>query len=174
MTLFEVLYGHKPPTHLPYVPHSSLVETVDRSLQARESTIRLLKHHLMLAQSRMKSQADKHRCDRVFEVGNRVFVKLQPYRQLSLKNHAYHKLNPKYFGPFVVLKRVGSVAYKLQLPPQARIHNTFHVSQLKKHIRDKPVVPDLPVALSSHGYVVLEPESILETRTLHKGVSAST
>lgn len=61
MTPFEVVYGQKPPIHLPYVAHSSLVEEVNISLQARESPIRLLKHHLQRAQSRMKEQADKKR-----------------------------------------------------------------------------------------------------------------
>nr|XP_009790845.1 PREDICTED: uncharacterized protein LOC104238238 [Nicotiana sylvestris] len=51
LTPFEVLYGQKPPLHMPYIPYNSMVEEVDRSLQAREATIRLLKHHLALAQS---------------------------------------------------------------------------------------------------------------------------
>lgn len=171
LTPFEVLYGQKPPTHFPYIPHSSLVDTVDRSLQARESTIRLLKHHLLRAQDGMKAQADKNRCDRVFAVGDSVFVKLQPYRQLSLKSHVYHKLNPKYFGPFVVLKRIGSVAYRLQLPSPAKIHDVFHVSQLKKCTGNTLAIPTLPVTLSPHGYVVLEPEAILDTRSIKKGNS---
>lgn len=61
MTPFEVVYGQKPPLYLPYVAHHSMADQVDRSLQARESTIRLLKHHLQLAQCRMKSQVDKKR-----------------------------------------------------------------------------------------------------------------
>lgn len=168
MTPFEVLYGQKPPLHLPYIPHSSMVNQVDRSLQARETTIRLLKHHLLLAQSRMKAQADKHRTLRSFNVGDMVFVKLQLYRQISLKNHSYHKLSPRYFGPFRILKRVGTVAYQLDLPPQAKIHHTFHVSQLKSQIGTAPVTPNLPISLSPHGYIVLEPEGSLDKRVLTK------
>lgn len=100
-----------------------------------------------------------------------VFVKLQPYRQLSLKRHSYviSQVEPQVFGPCKVLQKIGTVAYQLELPVHAKIHNTFHVSQLKKHIDDKPAVPDLPVALSSHEHIILEPKSIVDTRKLQKG-----
>ncbi|XP_075102818.1 uncharacterized protein LOC142177568 [Nicotiana tabacum] len=80
LTPFEVLYGQKPPLHMPYIPYSSMVGEVDRSLQAREATIRLLKHHLALAQSRIKALANKKRSFREFAVGDVVFIRLQPYR----------------------------------------------------------------------------------------------
>ncbi|XP_075099028.1 uncharacterized protein LOC142175920 [Nicotiana tabacum] len=163
-SLFE-----KPPTHMPYVTYSSLVEEVDKSLQARESTIRLLKHHLQLAQSRMKSHADKERSFREFAMGDMVFVRLQPYRQMSLKGQSYHKMSPKYFGLFLVIKRIGFVAYQLDLPAHAKIHSTLYVSQLKKHIGVGTLVAELLVALSPHGYIVLESESILESRVVPKG-----
>lgn len=63
-TPLEVLYGQSPPLHIPYLPQGSMIEVVDRSLQARESTIRVLKHHLLLAQQRMKTQADNKRFER--------------------------------------------------------------------------------------------------------------
>ncbi|OIT33587.1 hypothetical protein A4A49_53023 [Nicotiana attenuata] len=84
--------------------------------------------------SKMKALADKMRSFREFAVGDMVFVRLQPYIQMSLKGHSYHKLSPKHFASFRVLKRIGSVAYQLQLPPHAKIHSTFHVSQCKKHV----------------------------------------
>lgn len=64
------------------MPLDSQLEVVDRILQAREATLRTVKFHLLRAQNRMKSQADKGRTDRNYEVGDWVYVKLQPYRQL--------------------------------------------------------------------------------------------
>ncbi|XP_058774449.1 uncharacterized protein LOC131648737 [Vicia villosa] len=79
----------------------------------------------------MIQQADKHRTDRIFAIGDYVYLKLQPYKQTSMKAHGNHKLLPMFYGPFMVEDRIGSTAYQLQLPPTAAIHNIFHVSQLK-------------------------------------------
>lgn len=66
------------------------------------------------------------------------------------------KLGPKFYGPFQVLSKVGTVAYRLQLPPGARLHDVFHVGLLKPFVGTLPVsVPQLPS--SHHGRVCLEP-----------------
>jgi len=79
----------------------------------------------------MKRQADKGRSERVFSVGDKVVLKLQPYVQSSLLRRANHKLSFRFFGPFNILEKIGPVAYKLELPPSSSIHPVFHVSQLK-------------------------------------------
>ena len=68
-TPFEVLYGQTPPIHMPYLPGESSVEAVDRTMQATEQVVNMLKFHLKRAQDRMKSLADHHRNDRNFEEG---------------------------------------------------------------------------------------------------------
>ncbi|XP_066341562.1 uncharacterized protein [Miscanthus floridulus] len=92
----------------------------------------------------MKRQADKHRVDRQFAVGDSVFLKLQPYVQSYVARRAHHKLSFKFFGPFRIVERIGKVAYKLLLPPGASIHPVFHVSQLKNSPGSQPVSASLP------------------------------
>jgi hypothetical protein len=100
----------------------------------------LIKHNLARAQQRMKYQADKHRQERRFEVGDWVYVKLQPYVQMSVVRRSNQKLSYKYFGPFLILQQVGPVAYKLQMPETSQIHPVIHVSQLKKALSPDTVV----------------------------------
>jgi hypothetical protein len=73
-------------------------------------------------------------------VGDMVYLKLQPFRQNNFGLHQSLKLTPKYYGPFIVLEKIGPSAYKLQLHESVEIHPIFHVSQLKKHLGPK-VVP---------------------------------
>jgi hypothetical protein len=76
----------------------------------------------------MKRQADKGRSERQFQVGDQVYLKLQPYVQSSLAPRSNQKLAFKFFGPYPVVRRIGSVAYKLKLPDDSSIHPVFHVS----------------------------------------------
>ncbi|CAL9238184.1 unnamed protein product, partial [Arabidopsis halleri] len=121
-TPFEIIYGQPPPLHLPYLPGESSSKVIDRSLQKREELITMLKFHMLRAQNRMKQSADSHRSSREFKIGDYVYLKLQPYRQHSMKNlKVPHKLSPRFYGPFCVKDRVGKVAYKLSLPPGSAI-----------------------------------------------------
>jgi len=91
-------------------------------------------------------QADKHRSERSFAMGDMVYLKLQPYIQTSIATRASHKLSFRYFGPYLVIAKVGAVAYKLQLPEHTNIHPVFHVSLLKKALPSTTQVSsDLPV-----------------------------
>jgi hypothetical protein len=76
---------------------------------------RLTQQHLLHAQHRMKNQADKHRSERSFEVGDWVFIKLQPYVQSSLAPRANQKLAFKFFGPYQIAAKVGSCCLQVVL-----------------------------------------------------------
>jgi hypothetical protein len=101
-------------------------------LEERRRIDRLLKENISKANSRMKHMADKHRSDWTFEVGDGIFLKLQPYKRHSLAHRKNKKLASKYFGPYQVIEKVGEVAYLL--PPGAKVHPVFHVSLLKRQL----------------------------------------
>ena len=114
----------------------------------------------------MKQQADQHRSERSFDVGDWVFLWLQPSKQMSLKQAKKdNKLSPKYYGPYKVLQKVGTMAYKLELPASSRVHPFFHVSCLKKVIGENLPVQTILPELDEEGKIILEPEAVTETRT---------
>ncbi|KAA3470567.1 reverse transcriptase [Gossypium australe] len=82
----------------------------------------------------MKQTTDGRGSDREFQVGDYVYLKLQPYWQHTVRMLLNQKLSPKCFGLYPVEAKVGNVAYQLKLPLGSRIHPTFHISQLKKHV----------------------------------------
>ncbi|CAL9217276.1 unnamed protein product, partial [Arabidopsis halleri] len=128
----------------------------------------MLKFHLLRAQNRMKQYADSHRSQREFQVGDSVYLKLQPYRQQSLKTKGVpHKLSPRFYGPFRVTDKVGTVAYKLELPQGTAIHNVFHVSQLKLCPNPPSEAPVMPQYLTDVGNAK-EPEAILEKKMVNR------
>ncbi|GJS12231.1 retrotransposable element Tf2 [Tanacetum coccineum] len=92
---------------IPYVSGESRVDIVDRALTAREDVIQALRFHLKRTHDRMKAQANKHRSDREFIVGDWVYLKLQPHRQVSMRMGKYNKLTPYYYGPFQLKKCKG-------------------------------------------------------------------
>lgn len=129
----------------------------------------LLQQHLARAKQRMKSQADKRRSERVFQVGDMVFLKLQPYVQTTVAPRSSQKLSFRYFGPYHILARVGSVAYKLDLPASSAVHPTFHVSQLKKAI---PPTTQVTTDLPDPDDRLQVPIEILQKRVILRGVRA--
>ena len=85
---------------------------------------------------------------------------------MSLKqSNKDNKLAPKYYDPYKVLQKIGSMDYKLELPATSRVHPVFHVSYLKKVIGDKIPIQTIFPELDEEGKLILEPKKIYETRT---------
>ena len=166
MSPFEAVYGQAPPQHLPYLPGETKVAVVARSLEEREKMLLVLKFHLLRAQHRMQQVANDHRTDRSFNVGDYVFVKLQPYRQNSVVHRSNQKLAPKYYGPYEIIDRCGKVAYKLRLPESSQVHPVFHVSQLKIVVGDVHTSTALPSL--NNELLVKEPEFIIERKMVKR------
>jgi hypothetical protein len=86
--------------------------------------------------------------ERQFQLIDWVFLKLQPYVQLSLVSRATQKLAFKFFGAFKIIGKVGNVAYRLLLPDSTTVHPVFHVARLKKAILlSEEATSDLPSPL---------------------------
>lgn len=86
------------------------------------------KDHLHKAQDRMKGFADRRGGEVQFQVGDQVFLKMQPYRFRSLVTRQNEKLSPYFYEPHKVLEKIGTTTYHLLLPPTTKIHSIFHVS----------------------------------------------
>jgi hypothetical protein len=111
----------------------------------------------------MKHTHDKQHRELKFEVGDWVWLRLNHWAASSVRQGDKSKLGTKYFGLYMVLDCIGDVSYKLQLPPQARIHNVFLVSFLKKFQGDPPAMPPaLPPMV--RGRVVSVPDMIIRTK----------
>ena len=114
----------------------------------------------------MKQDAYQHRSERSFDVGDWVFLRLQTYKQMSLKQAKKdNKLSPKYYGPYKVLQNIGTMAYKMELHASSRVHPIFHVSCLKKVIGDKIPVQTIFPKIDEEVKIIWEPETVTETRT---------
>ncbi|KAH9770903.1 Integrase catalytic domain-containing protein [Citrus sinensis] len=170
MTPFEAVYGIPPPHLVTYVPGTSRVQAVDEYLRDRDTILRELRHNLSLARQRMKSHTDLKRWEVSFEVGDYVYLKLQPYRQTSVAFRASMKLAPRFFGPYYIIGKVGTVAYRLALPPSSQIHNVFHVSMLRKHLGPIHTSASNQLPHVSDDFTILpQPKAILDRRVIQKG-----
>ena len=108
-----------------------------------------------MAQIRQKSYADVRRRPLEFEVGDHVFLKVLPKRGV-VRFVKRGKLSPRFIGPFEILERVGTVAYRLALPPNmSGVHEVFHVSMLRRYTPD-------PVHVMDWGEIEVDTDGIFE------------
>ncbi|GKF20675.1 hypothetical protein Tco_0069313, partial [Tanacetum coccineum] len=132
-------------------------------IQETTEKIIQIKQRMQVARDRQKSYADLKHKPMEFQVGDKVMLEVSPWKGV-VRFGKRGKLNPRYVGPFKVVERVGEVAYKLELPEElSRVHNTFHVSNLKKCHADKPLAVQLDgLNLDDKLYFVEEPVEIVD------------
>ena len=127
--------------------------------------VSLIRQRLLTAQSRQKSYADVRRRPLEFEVGDHVFLKVMPKRGV-VRFGKRGKLSPRFIGPFEVLERIDTVAYRLALPPSMiGVHEVFHVSMLHKYTPDPAHVVDWgQIEVDTDGTLEEGPVCILDSR----------
>ncbi|KAJ7514184.1 hypothetical protein O6H91_23G032200 [Diphasiastrum complanatum] len=164
MTSFYALYGCEPTTPIDMELADVTMAAVPDELQNMQNILKANQDHMQEAQQKMKYYADKLRSFRGFHEGDYVYLRLQPYRQSVLKKTKSEKLSPRFYGPYQILKRVGELAYELDLPSITKMHNVFHVSLLKKHIgKNVQTVVELP-PINEEGNLEVEPEAVVGYR----------
>nr|GFA65046.1 reverse transcriptase domain-containing protein [Tanacetum cinerariifolium] len=140
---YAIDFGKGWVNHLPLVEFSYNNSYHAKLIQEATEKIVQIKQRMQAACDRQKSYTDLKHKPMEFQVGDKVMLKVLPWKGV-VRFGKRGKLNPRYVGPFKVLERVGDVAYKLDLPEElSRVHNTFHVSNLKKCHADEPLAVSL-------------------------------
>lgn len=155
MSLFYALYGYHALSFADMMFGASKAPRAKDWIQESRDILRALKDNLVTTQNQQKLYVDRGRVERQFEVGDLVYLRLQPYWQSTLTQKGAKKLKPRFYGPYKVICRIGEVAHELELPTGSRIHNIFHVSCLKKALGQQvTVIEELP-PIDDDGYLVL-------------------
>ncbi|KAI3505892.1 hypothetical protein L1887_28214 [Cichorium endivia] len=140
---YEALYGRKCRSPLCWVEIGDRQLTRVDLIQETTDKIAIIRDKLKIARDRQKSYANNRRKPLEFQVGDKVLLKVSPWKGL-VRFGKKGKLSPRYVGPFEIMERIGPVAYKLQLPQElSAIHDTFHVSNLKKCLADESLIVPL-------------------------------
>ncbi|GJY76726.1 integrase, catalytic region, zinc finger, CCHC-type containing protein [Tanacetum coccineum] len=134
---FEVLYGRKCRSPVCWAEFRDIQLTEPEIIHETTKKIVQIRQRLQAARDWQRSYANVRRKPLEFQVGDRVMLKVSP-RKGVIRFGKRGKLNPRYIGPFKILKRVGPVAYTLELLEElSNVHSTFHVSNLKKCLSDE-------------------------------------
>ncbi|GJW69770.1 putative reverse transcriptase domain-containing protein, partial [Tanacetum coccineum] len=160
---FEALYGRKCRSPVCWAEVGDAQLTGPEIVRETTEKIIQIKHRLQALRDRQKCYADKRRKPLEFQVGDKVMLKVSPWKGV-IRFGKQGKLNPRYIGPFKILAKVGTVAYRLELPEKlSRVHSTFHVSNLKKCLSDEPLaIPLDEIHIDEKLHFIEEPVEIMD------------
>ncbi|GJX18548.1 putative reverse transcriptase domain-containing protein [Tanacetum coccineum] len=151
---FEALYGRKCRSPICWAEVGDSQLTGPEIIHETTEKIVQIKSRIQASRDRQKSYADVRRKPLEFQVGDKVMLKVSPWKGV----------NPRYIGPFKIIAKVGTVAYRLELPEKlSRVHSTFHVSKLKKCMADEPLAIQLDeIHIDEKLYFIEEPIEIMD------------
>ncbi|GJZ73894.1 putative reverse transcriptase domain-containing protein [Tanacetum coccineum] len=160
---FEALYGRKCRSPICWAEVGDAQLTGPEIVHETTEKIIQIKKRIQAARDRQKSYANKRRKPLEFEVGDKVMLKVSPWKGV-IHFGKRGKLNPRYIGPFKILARVGTLAYRLEFPEQlSRVYSTFHVSNLKKCLVDEPLtIPLEEIQIDDKLNFIEEPVEIMD------------
>lgn len=147
-TPFFLNYGQHPRTPASMVVRGGQVPFAVSTITEWQGELRKAKHLMLAAQSRQKAYADKQRRAEEFAVGDQVLLST---KYIRLKATGTPKLMPLWIGPFPIIRRVGNLAYELELPATLKVHPVFHVVVLKRYRSDGRTQPPPPVEVDDDG-----------------------
>lgn len=171
---FEALYGRKCRSPLCWDSVGERAILGPDWVQQTTDRVSEIRKRMLAAQSRQKSYADVRRRALEFEVGDQVLLRVSPTKGI-VRFGTKGKLSPRYIGPFLILARVGKLAYRLELPESMNgVHDVFHVSMLRKYLKDpehhiklEPVTIEQDLTFEARPVKILEEsERVLRHRTL--------
>ncbi|KAD3640016.1 hypothetical protein E3N88_29239 [Mikania micrantha] len=162
---FEALYGRKCRSPICWTEVGDNRITGPELIQETTDKIAQIQRRLQATRSRQKSYADKWRKPLEFQVGDRVMLKVSPWKGV-VRFGKKGKLAPRYVRPFEIIERIGPVAYRLRLPDElSGVHDVFHVSNLKKCLADESLIfPIEEIQVDEQLHFIEEPLEIMDRK----------
>ncbi|XP_057511924.1 uncharacterized protein LOC130794016 [Actinidia eriantha] len=165
MAPYEALYGRKCRSPICWEEVGERKLLGPEIIEITRDKVKVIRERIKQAQDRQKSYADNRRRDLEFEVGDYIFLRVSPWKGV-MRFGKKEKLSPRYIGLYEIIRRIGSTAYQVVLPPElAQLHNVFHVSMLKKYIPDPShILTGQSIDLKEDLSYVEEPIQILDRK----------
>ena len=166
MPPFEALYGRKCRTPMCWLEAGETKLTGPEIVRITNEKIGIIQNNMKTAQDRQRSYSNLKKRPYDLKIGDLVMLKVSPWKGV-MRFGKRGKLSPRYVGPFKIRERIGTQAFKLELPMELHgIHDTFHVCYLKKYCgKEENIIPLQDLKVEAPNKLIEEPDAILEAKT---------